>query len=141
MTQHGLTDISRIDSISNQLGYFEDTSLKTIAKKCSKRIINENFGAICSESFIEPNFEELEILILDLLQEQFEERVGRAISDELPHLSETEIDAHLDRLSNHYRTEYREQIQSTTHAALKELKSRIKNLTKELKALKRKYTL
>lgn len=141
MTQHALTDSSRIDAISAELGYFEDASLKNIAKKCSRLIINENFGTICSETFIEPNLEELEVMILDLLQQQFEDRVGRAIADSMPQLEECEIDAQLDRLSIHYRQEFQEQIRSTTHAALKELKTRIKGLHKEIKALKRKYTL
>lgn len=141
MTQHALTDSSRIDAISAELGYFEDASLKNIAKKCSRLIINENFGTICSGTFIEPNLEELEVMILDLLQQQFEDRVGRAIADAMPQLKECEIDAHLDRLSMGYRQEFQEQIRSTTHAALKDLKTRIKGLNKEIKALKRKYSL
>ncbi|MGD9973316.1 MAG: hypothetical protein AB7S77_09670 [Desulfatirhabdiaceae bacterium] len=135
------SDFRFIDKISQYYGYFEENSLKGIAKKCTRLLINENFGLICGNEFIEPNYDEMEFLVLDILRKNFEEKVGNAIEQALPHLTEADIDSELDRLEKLYRREYQEQIRTTTNAALKELKTRIKNLQKEVKALKRKYTI
>jgi len=83
----------------------------------------------------------MECMVLDILRKNFEEKVGAAIEHALPHLAEADIDTELDRLERLYQREYQEQIRTTTNAALKELKTLIKNLQKEVKALKRKYTI
>jgi hypothetical protein len=135
------SDYRHIDQISQYYGYFDENSLKGIAKKCTRLLINENFSSICGEEFIEPNFEEMECIVLEILRKNFEEKVGAAIEKSMPYLAEADIDAELDRLEKEYRREFQEQIRTTTNAALKEMKLRIRNLQKEVKALKRKYTI
>ena len=44
------------NQIVKYFAYFEESSLKGIAKKCSRLMINENFGMICSEDYAEPSF-------------------------------------------------------------------------------------
>jgi hypothetical protein len=137
-------DVSE-DILGNQIvqyfAYFEESSLKGIAKKCSRMIINENFGVICSEDYTEPSLEEMEELVLEELRGIFDGRVAAAIAKTCPHLTDEQADAELIRLEKRYRKEHEEQIRATTHAAIKDLKTRIKNLQKEVKALRRKYTV
>ena len=137
------TDVSE-GILDNQIvqyfAYFEESSLKGIAKKCSRLMINENFGAICSEDYAEPSFEEMEELVLEELRGIFDEKVAGAIAQTCPHLSDEQADAELVRLEKLYRKEHEEQIRAATHAAVKDLKTRVKNLQKEVKTLRRKYT-
>ena len=121
--------------------YFEESSLKGIAKKCSRLMINENFGPICSEEFSDPSFEEMLELVLEELRGNFDEKVAAAIARTYPHLSDEQADAELIRLEKLYRKEHEEQIRATTHAAIKDLKAQVKSLQKDIRALKRKYTL
>jgi hypothetical protein len=121
--------------------YFEESSLKGIAKKCSRLMINENFGVICAGDYAEPSFEEMEELVLEELRGNFDEKVSAAIAQACPHLNDEQADAELIRLEKLYRKEHEEQIQATTHAAVKDLKMRVKNLQKEVKTLRRKYTV
>lgn len=121
--------------------YFEESSLKGIAKKCSRLMINENFGPICSEEFSDPSFEEMLELVLEELRGNFDEKVAAAIARNYPHLSDEQADAELIRLEKLYRKEHDEQIRATTHAAIKDLKAQVKSLQKDIRALKRKYTL
>jgi len=138
------TDVSE-GILGNQIiqyfAYFEESSLKGIAKKCSRLMIHENFGVICSEDYAEPSFAEMEELVLEELRGNFDEKVAAAIARTCPHLSDDEADAELIRLEKLYRKEHEEQIRATTHAAIKDLKTRVKNLQKEVKTLRRKYTL
>ncbi|MFH0998417.1 MAG: hypothetical protein V1844_23415 [Pseudomonadota bacterium] len=138
------TDVSE-GILDNQIvqyfAYFEESSLKGIAKKCSRLMINENFGVICSEDYTEPSFEEMEELILEELRGIFDEKVAAAIARTCPHLSDEQADAELIRLEKLYRKEHEEQIRATTLAAVKDLKTRVKNLQKEVKTLRRKYTV
>lgn len=138
------TDVSE-GNLGNQIvqyfAYFEESSLKRIAKKCSRLMINENFGVICSEDYAEPSFEEMEELVLEELRGIFDEKVAAAIAQACPHLNDEQADAELIRLEKLYRKEHEEQIGATTHAAIKDLKTRVKNLQKEVKALRRKYTV
>jgi hypothetical protein len=129
------------DQIVQYFAYFEESSLKGIAKKCSRLMINENFGAICSGEYAEPSFEEMEELVLEELSGIFDEKVAAAIAKTCPHLNEEQADSELIRLEKLYRKEHEEQIQAATHAAIKDLKTRIKNLQKEVKTLRRKYTV
>lgn len=129
------------NQIVQYFAYFEESSLKGIAKKCSRMIVNENFGAICSEDFTEPSFEEMEELVLEELRGIFDEKVAAAIARSCPHLSDEQADAELIRLEAIYRKEHAEQIRATAYAALTDLRTRVKNLKKEVKALRRKYTL
>jgi hypothetical protein len=129
------------NQIVQYFAYFEESSLKGIAKKCSRMIINDNFGVICSEDYAEPSFEEMEELILEELCGNFDKKVAAAIAQTCPHLTDEQADAELIRLEKLYRKEHGEQIRATTLAAIKDLKARIKNLQKEVKALKRKYTV
>ena len=138
------TDVSE-GILDNQIvqyfAYFEESSLKGIAKKCSRLMINENFGVICSEDYFEPSFEEMEELVLEELRGIFDEKVAGAIAQTCPHLSDEQADAELVRLEKLYRKEHEEQIRAATHAAVKDLKTRVKNLQKEVKTLRRKYTV
>ena len=138
------TDVSE-DILGNQIvqyfAYFEESSLKGIAKKCSRLMINENFGVICSEDYAEPSFEEMQELILEELRGIFDEKVAAAIARTCPHLNDEQADAELIRLEKLYRKEHEEQIRATAHAAVKDLKTRVKNLQKEVKTLRRKYTV
>lgn len=129
------------NQIVQYFAYFEESSLKGIAKKCSRLMINENFGVICSEDYAEPSFEEMKELILEELRGIFDEKVAAAIARTCPHLNDEQADSELIRLEKLYRKEHEEQILATTHAAIKDLKSRVKNLQKEVKTLRRKYTL
>lgn len=104
-------------------------------------MINENFGLICSEEYSEPSFEEMQELVLEELRGKFDEKVAAAIAQTYPQLSDEQADAELIRLEKIYRKEHEEQIRATTHAAIKDLKTQVKILQKEVKALKRKYTL
>lgn len=132
-------------SLGNQIlqyfVYFEESSLKGIAKKCSRLMLNEYFGVICSEDYTEPSFEEMEELVLEELRGNFDEKVAAAIAHACPHLNDEQADAELIRLEKLYRKEHEEQIRATTIAAIKDLKIRVKNLQKEVKILRRKYTL
>ena len=138
------TDVSE-GILGNQIvkyfAYFEESSLKGIAKKCSRLMINENFGVICSEDYAEPSFEEMEELVLEELHGNFDEKVAAAIARTCPNLNDEQADAELIRLEKLYIKEHEEQIRATTHAAIKDLKTRVKNLHKEVKALRRKYTV
>jgi hypothetical protein len=138
------TDVSE-GVLNNQIvqyfAYFEESSLKGIAKKCSRLMIIENFGVICSEDYAEPSFEEMEELVLEELRRIFDVKVAAAIARTCPHLSEEQADAELIRLEKLYRKEHEEQIRATTLAASKDLKSRVKSLQKEIKTLKRKYSV
>ncbi len=129
------------DQIIQYFAYFEESSLKGIAKKCARLMINENFGVICSEDYSEPSFEEMEELVLEELRGNFDEKVAAAIARTCPHLNDEQADSELIRLEKLYRKEHEEQILATTHAAIKDLKTRVKNLQKEVKTLKRKYTV
>jgi hypothetical protein len=128
------------NQIVQLFAYVEESLLKGIAKKCSKLVINENFGMICSEEYIELSFEEMEELVLDELRGSFDEKVAAAIEQTCPYLSEEQADTELIRLEKLYRKEHSEQIKATALAALKDLKMRVKNLQKEVKTLRRKYT-
>lgn len=129
------------DQIVQYFAFFEESSLKGIAKKCSRLMINENFGVICSEDYADPSFEEMQELVLEELRGNFDEKVAAAIAQTCPHLSDDQADAELIRLEKLYRKEHGEQIRAATHAAIKDLKARVKNLQKEVKTLRRKYTL
>ncbi len=138
------TDVSE-DILGNQIvqyfAYFEESSLRKIAQKCSRLIINENFGAICSEDYTEPSFEEMEGLVLEELRGNFDEKVSAAIAQSCPHLNDEQADAELIRLEKLYRKEHADQIRATTYAAINDLKTQVKNLQKEVKALRRKYAV
>lgn len=129
------------NQIVQYFSYFEESSLKGIAKKCSRLMINENFGVICSQDYAEPSFEEMQELILEALRGDFDEKVAAAIARTCPQLNDDQADAELIRLEKLYIKEHEEQIRATTLAAIKDLKTQVKNLQKEVKALRRKYTL
>ncbi len=127
--------------IVQYFAYFEESLLKGIAQKCSRLMVNENFGLICSQEYAEPSFAEMEELVLEELRGNFDAKVAAAISRTCPHLDDEQADSELIRLEKLYRKEHGEQIQAATHAAIKDLKTRVKNLQKEVKLLRRKYTV
>ena len=138
------TDVSE-GILGNQIiqyfAYFEENSLKGIAKKCSRLMINDNFGMICLEDYAEPSFEEMKELVLEELRGNFDEKVAVAIARACPYLSDDQADTELIRLEKLYRKEHEEQIRATTLAAIKDLKMQVKNLQREVKSLRRKYTV
>ena len=83
----------------------------------------------------------MEELVLEELHGNFDEKVAAAIARTCPNLNDEQADAELIRLEKLYIKEHEEQIRATTHAAIKDLKTRVKNLQKEVKALRRKYTV
>lgn len=104
-------------------------------------MINENFGMICSGDYAEPSFEEMQELVLEELHGNFDKKVAAAIDRTCPNLSDEQADAELIRLEKLYRKEHEEQIRATTLAAIMDLRMQVKNLQKEIKSLRRKYTV
>lgn len=122
-------------------GYFEEHSLKGIAKTCAKLIISEHYRDICFDSFEFPSHEEMKSWVLEEMKQNFDEKVVPLIEQTYPQLSEAELDNEITRFEKRYEKEHVQQLESTARAALKELRTRVRGLQKELKELKRKYTI
>lgn len=129
------------DKIIKYYGYFEEYSLKSIAKTCVKLIISEYYKDLCYDNFRFPTFDEMREWVLDEMKQNFEEKVVSLIEKTYPDLDEDEFDAKMTQLENIYEREHEEQLASMTRAALKELRIRVRALQKELAAVKRKYTV
>lgn len=129
------------DKIVTYFGYFEEHSLMTIAKTCAKLYISEHFKSICQDTFKFPTFEEMKELVIEEMKHDFDDKVIPVIEQACPDLTDDEIEAKVAELEKMYQNEHDEQVTSTVNAALKELKLRVRMLQKELKTLKRKYTI
>ncbi len=129
------------DKIVTYFGYFEEYSLKTVAQKCAKLVISEHFKDICYENFELPSLEEMKELVMEELYAHFDEKVTPLIEQTYPNLSDEAFDEKLDMLEKLYAREHEEQLASTANAALKELRVRVKALRKELRLVKKKYTI
>lgn len=127
--------------IVQYFGYFEEYSLKKIAKTCVKLIISEYYKALCYGSFQFPSHDEMKAWVLEEMKQSFDEKVIPLIEQTYPDLSEEEFEEKVNLLEKMYQKEHEEQLNSTTNAALKELRFKVKALQKELAALKRKYTI
>jgi len=122
-------------------GYFGEYSLKGIAKTCAKLFISEHYRDLCFDNFEFPSEEEMKEWVLEEMKRNFDEKVVPLVEQTYPDLSERELDKEVERLEKKYEKEHSEQLISTTRAALKELRIRVRGLQKELKVLKRKYTI
>ncbi|MDM8552497.1 hypothetical protein QUF72_20590 [Desulfobacterales bacterium HSG2] len=122
-------------------GYFEEHSLKGIAKTCAKLIISEHYRDLCFDNFEFPSHEEMKSWVLEEMKQNFDEKVVPLVEQAYPHLSEAELDNEIARLEKKYEKEHGERLESTARAALKELRVRVRGLQKELKELRRKYTI
>ncbi|WP_207682818.1 hypothetical protein [Desulfonema magnum] len=129
------------NKIIRYYGYFGEYSLKGIAKTCAKLIISEHYRDLCFDTFQFPNQEEMEKWVLEEMKQHFDEKVVPLIEQTYPDLSEEELEDEVARLERRYQKDHEEQLMSTTKAALKELRIRVRGLQKELKVLKRKYTI
>ena len=128
-----------VDSIVTYSGHFEEHSLKRIANRCVRTLIGDRFGDLCDETFAIPSPEQMREWVVDEMKQYFEDQIMPIIERRHPDLTDEEVDIHLDRFYQAFETEYAEQIDSTTHAAIKELRVRVKAVQKELTAVKRKY--
>ena len=128
------------EKIVRYYGYFEENSLKSIAKTCAKLIINEYFNEICSGYFNIPTLEEVKEWVLDEINQDFDEKIMEAIDNTYPDMSDEEINTEIARLEKIYVKEHEEQLTATSKAAIKELHNRVKALQKEIEVLKKKYT-
>ncbi len=128
-----------VDSIVTYSGHFEEHSLKRIATRCVRTVIGDRFGELCDETFVIPSPEQMREWVVDEMKQYFEDQIMPIIERRHPDLTEAELDIYLDRFYRAFESEYGEQIDSTTHAAIKELRVRVKAVQKELMAVKRKY--
>ncbi len=122
-------------------GYFEENFLKLIAKKSAKLVIGEYFGDICADMFEIFSPEEMEEWVVEELNRDFDEKVVGAVERFYPDLSGNELDEKMIQLEKMYIREHQEQLKATTKMAIKELRTRVKALRKDVNLLKRKYTL
>jgi len=129
------------EQIVSYFGYFEETSLKQIATKCVKMVISDAFKDLCADSFQLPSFDEMSKWVLEEMRQHFDEKVVPLIEETYPEWSDEELETEIERLEKIYLKEYQEQLDSITKAALKELRIRTKAIQKDLKAVKRKYTI
>ncbi len=129
------------NKIVTYYGYFGEYSLKGIAKTCAKLIISERYRDLCFDNFDFPTQEEMKEWVLEEMKQNFDEKVVPLIEQTYPDMSEDDIEAEVSELEKKYEKEHEEQLMSTTKAALKELRIRVRALQKELNALKRKYTI
>lgn len=129
------------EQIVSYFGYFEETSLKQIATRCVKMVISDCFSDLCADNFQLPSFEEMSNRVLDEMRQHFDEKVVPLIEETYPEWTDEELETEIDRLEKMYQKEYQEQLDSITNAALKDLRIRTKAIQKDLKAVKRKYTI
>ncbi|MBF0120622.1 MAG: hypothetical protein HQK79_17480 [Desulfobacterales bacterium] len=127
------------EKIIKYYDYFEENSITTISKKCAKYIINEYFEDICSNNFEMPSSEIVEEWVLEEVKHQFDEKVVEIIENTCPSMTEDEIDEQITKLEKMYERENKKQISAAANLAIKELKSRIKSLQKDLIELRKKH--
>ncbi len=129
------------DKIVIDYSYFEEYTLKKIAERCVKLVISEHYKDLCYDNFNIPSYEEMRELILEEMKQNFDEKVMPLIEKAYPDKNDEELDAEISRIETIYEKQHEEKLESTTRAALKELKIKVRKLQKELKELKRKYVL
>lgn len=135
------TDNGITEKIVTYFGYFEEYSLRSIAKTCARLIISEYFTEICNNTFEIPAYDEVRKWVVEEMKQDFDEKVMPLIEQTYPDFTDEELDREAQRLEKEYEKEHQEQVESTTKAAYKELRILVKSLQKELKTLKRKYTV
>jgi len=122
-------------------GYFEEYTLKNLARKCAILVISNNYNYICQESFSMPNHDEMKKMVMDEMKQSFDEQIVPLVEKNYPHLNDDELEDKVAELEDLYEKEHEDLVKSTAVAAIKELKMRVRGLSKELKALKKKYTV
>jgi len=122
-------------------GYLGEYSLKGIAKTCAKLVISDCYRDLCFDNFEFPSEDEMRELVLEEMRQHFDEKVVPLIEQTYPDFTDEELDAEIGRLEKRYEKEHKEQLSSTVYTAMKELRLRVRGLQKELKSLKRKYTI
>lgn len=128
-----------VDSIVAYSGHFEEHSLKRIANRCVRSVIGDQFQELCGETFDMPSWERMREWVVEEMKQYFEDQLIPIIERRYPDATDEELDDYIDQFYRAFETEYAEQIDSTTHAAIKELRVRVKAVQKELSAIKRKY--
>jgi uncharacterized membrane protein YheB (UPF0754 family) len=128
-----------VDSIVTYSGHFEEHSLKRIANRCVRSVIGERFQDLCGEAFSIPSQDQMRDLVVEEMKQYFEDQLVPIIERRHPDLSDEKLDAVIEQFYRQFEAEYTEQIDSTTNAAIRELRVRIKAVQKELAAVKRKY--
>jgi hypothetical protein len=122
-------------------GAFDRDSLTAIATKHSKLMIKKFFEEVESSSFEMPSHSDIEKMIEEGLEWGFdEEKVVADIKRTFPGWSEERVYEEVDKLEYMYEKERSKQIESITDTVVKECRSIVKDLQKEIRALKRKYT-
>lgn len=127
--------------IQGYFSYYEEYSLKNVAKTCAKLIISEYFPKLCMETFKMPSFEEVKEWVVDEIRQHFDEKMVPLIESVYPDLSDDDLDTKILAYEKLFHKEHEEQIESTTNAAIREIKIRVKGIQKELENLKSKYTI
>ncbi len=128
-----------VDSIVAYSGHFEEHSLKRIANRCVRSVIGDRFQELCGGTFDMPPKERMREWVVEEMKQYFEDQLVPIIERRYPDATDEELDDYIDQFYRAFETEYAEQIDSTTHAAIKELRVRVKAVQKELSAIKRKY--
>jgi len=132
-------EVSR--EILNYYNNFENYSLGDIAKACAKILISNKYHYICFDNFQMPQYEEIRNLVFDEIRKNFDERIILAIDKMHPNLTDNELNNYISKSEKLYEKEHKEQIESVVLAVEREIKTRVKGLQRELKLLKRKYTI
>jgi CO dehydrogenase/acetyl-CoA synthase epsilon subunit len=135
-----IADDALAEKIVRYYGYTEEVTLKNVAKTVAKLMINEYFDNICSGSFKNITDEEMREWVTEELNQRFDEKVVAAVEQSYPDLSENEINEKIAAIESLYQKEHEAQVEAVTKAALKEFRTRVINLQKDVRALKKKYT-
>ncbi len=129
------------DSILNDCGYFEENSLKRIAKTCTKLMISEKFDDICQGNFDLPTSEEIEECVIEEMRQTFDEKVVAAVESAFPDMDEDDMEKYLAEIENSYRKLHDEKLRSAVTSVSRELQVQVQSIQEEIRELKRKYTV
>ena len=139
MTEKVIDDIIA-EKVIQYYGYVEEKHIKSLSMTCAKMMVNRYFGDICADKFDALSYEEMEALVIEELESDFEEKVIGFIEQTHPDMSDDDMDAEVTRLEEMYKREHQEQIVAATKTAVKEFNKRLKGLKKEIKSVRYKYT-
>ena len=128
-------------SILNDCGYFEENSLKRIAKTCTKLMISEKFDDICQGNFDLPSSEEIEECVIEEMRQTFDEKVVAAVEAAFPDMDEDDMEKYLAEIETSYRQLHDEKLRAAVTSVSKELNAQVRSIQEEIRELKRKYTV
>lgn len=129
------------EKIITYYGYYEENFLKSIAKTSVKLLISEKFKELCYGTFEFPDFEGMKIWVVEEMKQNFDDKVLPLIEETFPDLDDEGLDLKIIELEKQYEIHHQQQLDSIVKATLKELKVCVRELQKDLKTLKRKYTI